>query len=100
MNTLDKSRSSSSLLALFKDIHDIFPVPATGEFKGTHAILLNADGALELMIWKDVYGKVMNFPVVFDEAEVITRELLLKVAVQMDAQIEEMYDDRFAQRSA
>lgn len=74
--------NSDDLLEILKMVHEVFPVPEgdeQGEFKGTHAILMDRQtGKLCIGIWVLSNNKIYNQPIIF-EGEPINMEVLLGI---------------------
>lgn len=70
------------ILKALQLVHEVFPLPDDGVFKGTHAMMINKDtGRLSIGIWyKDTEGSIRNRELIADSGEILTKESLLEVA--------------------
>ena len=72
--------NESQLREILELVHDIFPLPEYEDFAGTHHIVLNKEGNVEIGVWylnKDNMLRVRG--IIFDPNEEITGEELLRI---------------------
>ena len=82
---------SGDLKQIFKEIHEIFPLPVSENFKGRHAISINEKGNVELGLWVDTPEGIKNFPLISDgDEDVINLDALKTAKKQVEDIVQSM----------
>ena len=73
----------TDLVDLMNNLHEIFPLPEDGKFKGTHDITLNKKGQLQVGIWYSCAGKIFCAEYGFHDYETLTRDDMIVMRDQL-----------------
>lgn len=82
------------LLEVFEEIHKVFPLPTSEEFKGTHHIILSREtNKLELCIWVEMDNEIIRrIPFRFEEEDmefIMDRNYLQLLKFKLDDYLKE-----------